>query len=327
MKTKQFKKVIDRYLKGKSTSKDQDLLNTLFESNKKDKIPLDAGIVPHELKAEMIINIKAEINRQKLLTLVNQNINKQSSKKKLYLKIAASVIFFVVVSLTIFYFNEFGANPKMETVVTGNGQHQELQLKDGTSLVLNANSSLSYPSFFEGNSREVFLEGEAFFNVTKNPEKPFIIHTGSVKTTVLGTSFNVRTIEDQDVEVTVVSGKVNVSCNMGANVNLLSEDRVIFDLNRGAYSIDKVDSKNYLIWMERRLDFDKITFSEAMETIERVYNVEIEIVNTASDDCVIRTKYIGKSLTDVLNGMKLLVNFDFRWINDKAIEITIKGCQ
>ncbi|MDX5397043.1 MAG: FecR domain-containing protein, partial [Hymenobacteraceae bacterium] len=102
-------------------------------------------------------------------------------------------------------------NQQLAEQSTTSGQTKVL-LADGTQVWLNRNSKLRYPDTFEGNTREVYLEGEAFFDVQRNPEKPFLIHAQQSVTQVLGTSFNVEAYENQpEVKVTVVTGKVSLA--------------------------------------------------------------------------------------------------------------------
>src|SRR5690606_2859673 len=101
---------------------------------------------------------------------------------------------------------------KMVINSVNSNEHRLLHLPDGSTVIVGVGSKLNYPSSFDSlRTREVYLEGQAYFDIRHNPQKPFIIHTGKVATTVLGTSFNIKAWpEDQDITVTVTRGKVRV---------------------------------------------------------------------------------------------------------------------
>jgi ferric-dicitrate binding protein FerR (iron transport regulator) len=121
--------------------------------------------------------------------------------------------------------------PHLVTVHTLTGESKLVQLPDGTKIWLNPSSSLEYPLVFSNEKREVRLSGEAFFEVARNPDLPFIIHSGMLQTKVLGTSFNIQAYDNQEnIAVTVVTGKVKVSNNKQVdNIELLPNQRAVFD--------------------------------------------------------------------------------------------------
>lgn len=117
------------------------------------------------------------------------------------------------------------------TLHTLTGESKAVQLPDGTKIWLNPSSSIAYPLVFSNEKREVRLSGEAFFEVAHNPDQPFIIHSGTLQTKVLGTSFNIQAYDDQEnIAVTVVTGKVTVSNDKRVdNIELLPNQRAVFD--------------------------------------------------------------------------------------------------
>lgn len=152
---------------------------------------------------------------------------------------AASVIVFIMVGYAIKSAGKkeipSGAAvamlPNMVTVHTLTGESKLVQLPDGTKIWLNPSSSLEYPLVFSNEKREVRLSGEAFFEVARNPDLPFIIHSGMLQTKVLGTSFNIQAYDNQEnIAITVVTGKVKVSNNKKVdNIELLPNQRAVFD--------------------------------------------------------------------------------------------------
>tara|TARA_Y100000310_G_scaffold340882_1_gene438174 strand:+ start:1321 stop:2370 length:1050 start_codon:yes stop_codon:yes gene_type:complete len=171
-----------------------------------------------------------------------------------------------------------------QEIVTENAQRATLKLSDGTSVRLNVASALRIADGFP-DTREVFLEGEAYFEVKRDTEKPFVVHTGEVDITVLGTEFDVRAWDvDERVEVVVARGKVSVK-SIGPD----SQSEVI--LTKGQKSQVKhgnkptppksVDTDNYLAWLRGELVFNDAPFLEVITQLERQYDLQIELSDSS----------------------------------------------
>lgn len=166
-----------------------------------------------------------------------------------------------------------------------NGQRSKIVLSDGSVVTLGAGSRLNYPEHFADSTREIALEGEAFFEVTKNPEKPFIIHTGAVQTKVLGTSFKVDAFKGQNVQVAVATGKVRVDRNT-ANTGklesiavLLPGDAVDWNPATGTAIKTKRAIEELTGWQKGKLSFTGMPLKNVVHVLERWYNVTIEVRN------------------------------------------------
>lgn len=175
-------------------------------------------------------------------------------------------------------------HPKLAQPVTRTTEKKEqkhLILSDGTQVWLNAASELTYPTSFDGKSREVYLKGEAFFDVKHAEKIPFLIHTGNVVTTVLGTAFNIRAYPDQqDIRVEVKRGKVQVS----------KADKVMATLTQGqavqvaAVKQEEAEVKNVkeaevAEWTEGKLHYHDQSLKEILQDLERHFNAEIVVEN------------------------------------------------
>jgi transmembrane sensor len=155
-----------------------------------------------------------------------------------------------------------------------------LTLSDGSQVTLNKESKLKYPKTFKGEFREVFLEGEAFFNIEKNPERPFIINTENAKIEVLGTSFNVLTDSNGNVEVIVNSGIVSFRGNNTKEMVILKkDDKGIF--LKASNKIEKIANSdiNYLSWKTRKFDFRRTNLGEVFEKFRKIYGIKILVKN------------------------------------------------
>ncbi|MBX2843974.1 MAG: FecR domain-containing protein [Flammeovirgaceae bacterium] len=208
------------------------------------------------------------------------------------------------------------------------GVKTTLELKDGTIVKLNSDSKLIFPSSFDANIREVYLEGEAFFDVSRDENRPFIIHTGKVKTTVLGTSFNIKAFpEDESVQVAVASGKVAVAYQ--APDNNVKSTKELFLLPEEMSTFSKIDNqlvksdfdrKQVLSWKDNILYFENASFNEVKEKLERWYGVSFE-VKGKSLESEFEGEFHNESLKAVLEGLSFSVKFDFL-IEDKVVTIT-----
>lgn len=160
------------------------------------------------------------------------------------------------------------------SIVIPRGETFKLILCDGTEVWLNANSKLVYPTAFIEKERTVFLEGEAYFKVTKDT-KPFIVKTDYLQTKVLGTEFNVKSYTAEDSHVTLISGKVQVRSHENARFVDLEPGKDAILLSNGQFEVKEVNSEAYTYWKDRYFYFDELTLADIMKSIGRWYNVNV----------------------------------------------------
>jgi ferric-dicitrate binding protein FerR (iron transport regulator) len=151
-----------------------------------------------------------------------------------------------------------------------------IKLPDGSTVLLRDGSWLNMKSSFEGNTREVSLQGEAFFDVASNPEKPFIIHTGKVKTTVLGTSFSIKAIPaDPVITITVTSGKVKVEDEKILLAMLEADKQLVYNTRSNHVTEKMVDARIVSDGWSHNLIFRNSTFESITQEISTIYEVTI----------------------------------------------------
>ena len=162
------------------------------------------------------------------------------------------------------------------------GRRSKITLPDSSEVFLGAGSKLIVPEAFTGNLREISLQGEAFFQVTKNPQKPFIIHTGTVQTRVLGTSFKIEAFKDQPLIVAVVTGKVRVDNYIGkrhTSLAVLTPGQKV-TYNNGQAIAGKAIIDDVRSWKDGRQVFNNQTLKSITDVLERWYNVQFQYQNT-----------------------------------------------
>ncbi|MFD2162583.1 FecR family protein [Paradesertivirga mongoliensis] len=223
------------------------------------------------------VDTKAGWQRLKASINVSEKIVELRPRNSMrWLSIAASLI---LISVAVFFGYKSLNSSQLIEVATLKGQQKEVVLPDGSKVWLNENSLLTFNSDLnEAQSRNVELSGEAFFEVTRNPDVPFIIETAGTLTQVLGTSFNVRQNGEGGTKVSVVTGKVSFkpSQNPGQELILLPGDAGL--ITREGYAAkSKFENRNFLYWKDRELVFNNSTLSEVLKTLETSYRVRFEL--------------------------------------------------
>lgn len=165
------------------------------------------------------------------------------------------------------------------TLTVPYGKHFEILLSDGTNVHLNAGTSLKYPvKFIKGQKREVFLKGEAFFNVAKDAKHPFMVKSDDLYVQVLGTKFNVSSyFEDKETDVVLVEGSVDLFSKLDSKEHVLLKPgfKGSFNKKETNISTSKVITNIYTSWVHGELVFRNISFNDILKKMERQYNVNI----------------------------------------------------
>lgn len=257
-------------------------------------------------------------------------------------KVAAAILVFISVSLIFYNKKEQIQNVvdpvRLVRVEVPMGRVRKLQLSDGTEVWLNAGSVLTYPEKFNRTKRILTLEGEAFFQVFHDAEKPFIIHSGKLNTVVLGTSFNVKTYEESPAQVSVRSGKVSVA-ERGADelkdgkiedvklqksrMVILTKDQQATYLGAEGFNIRKdVPAGEYMGWQDGELVFTGKTLLEMKPVLERWYGVKILMDSKKLANCRMVGSYRQETLKNVLEAMRFALNITYKIDGNK---VTIRG--
>ena len=179
---------------------------------------------------------------------------------------------------------ETAEEPVYYTMNIPYGGEYSLVLPDGTKIYLNAGTSLRYPNHFCGDSREIFLSGEAYLEVARDEERPFIVRTSEVDIRVLGTVFNINAYPDGDyVRTTLVAGKVEAQCG---EERILMEPGMQVAYNKAMRQADyfPVDVHLFTSWKDGYYDFEEMSLGELMQVLSRWYNVQVKFAEPALKD-------------------------------------------
>lgn len=264
---------------------------------------------------------------------INQPTERKSKSKFYPYSIAASISV-ILIAFAIWFIPGSGLREffiwNVHEEITSKGQRNLIVLEDGTSVWLNSESRLKYPSTFKNeNTREVYLEGEAFFNVVKNPGKPFVVHTSEISIKVLGTAFNVKSYkQDTFIETTLVHGSVSIEAqDQGKNIQLLPNQHAKFNKHSKELILEEtVQTSDYVDWKNGVLIFDEQPFSKVKEALERWYNITIHIEDKSALNCTFSARFVNESLEDVLELFKTSESITYS-IEGDQVYISGKLCE
>lgn len=166
------------------------------------------------------------------------------------------------------------------TIVVPRGGEYKLELADGTLVWLNSDSELRYPVKFAGSQRDVWLKGEGYFEVSKNPEKSFRVVVDDMIVKVLGTSFNINAYKDRgNILTTLVSGKVDIQDMSGKSLVVMSPNQQV-DFRHGKISsVQEVDITRFVSWIDGKFYFNDMTLENIMSQLQRWYDIEVFFVD------------------------------------------------
>jgi ferric-dicitrate binding protein FerR (iron transport regulator) len=246
----------------------------------------------------------------------------QQGRRSFYAFAAVAVILIVVMFTQFISMNITSAQlkplqQKMQEVVTEKGQRTTLRLSDDTRIYLNVDSRLQIPNDYNDKIREVYLEGEAYFDVFSNPEKPFLVHSGNGVTKVLGTEFDVRAYPVENmVQVVVAEGKVLMgSKEQGADQKVqLTQNRIgILSPGENVVVSDIMNLDELIGWKTGKLTFNGASLVDVKHQLERWYDIEISLQNEISSMSRRLTASFEKEpLTEVLTVMALALDVEYK---------------
>lgn len=200
------------------------------------------------------------------------------------------------------------ADSKIQEHVIPKGKRSRILLEDGTQVWMNADSKLEYDeTFLTSKTREVTLKGEAYFEVTPDKTRPFIVHIQGVDIKVLGTAFNVKGYDgESQVEATLVHGKISIAGKGDKEqVTLAANQRAVFLKERKKLLVENnVEADTYTSWRKGVLVFEDQPVSEILPVLERTFNVTIHTDAATALDCRFTAKISNKSLQEVLELFK-----------------------
>lgn len=245
-------------------------------------------------------------------------------------KWTSSVLFIFLGALLLTYINwdHIMGNEQEEPVqeekwvVKSNpkGQKSRVYLPDGSTVVVNADSEIRFRADFGKEDRQIFLTGEAFFEVASDSLIPFQVHSGGLTTTALGTAFNIRSYDEEEVKVQLAEGEVLVAEEFGEGELLLKPGEEVVRNGKSGLKVRKFDLDKAFLWKEGRLYFQKASVDEFVEILERWYGVDIEVEGSPRPGTRITGEFKEPYLTAVLESIGYAYGFEYA-MNHKKVKI------
>ncbi|AGA80738.1 FecR family protein [Echinicola vietnamensis] len=322
MHKEDFRKLLQRQHEGKTSRAEDRLIARIWEqvyaghaSFNWEEVPEDAVKNSIREKVRAQTSVAGAISNSYWLQLV---------------KVAAVIVLLLTGGITLWHLSSSPATEvKLMVKSTDPTQRAKITLPDGSMVHLNVNSTLTYPEEFEDGLRRVSLEGEAFFEVQRDTDRPFLVSSAGLETKVLGTSFNVNAYKGKEEMVTVKSGKVQVSPHQRPEkrVLLLPDEAAVLDGPTAALLKQPYDADKIIGWKSGRLAFDMVPFDEVVATLERYYHTPITLKNYQEGSCMIKASYQNNGLQFILSGLQLLVDFEYEKQADGSMAISYKSCR
>lgn len=320
--------ILIKYIIGQADDVQAQLIqNWLSESeeNKKRIAQLKDCWILSGLSQEVDIAMKNQ-EIKKILRKIKLRKRTEIGQKLQIVKYAAAIVLIVALSSTagIFFSKSiFTNNDQVAEIIVPSGERSQLVLPDGSTVKLNGNSKLKFPVHFNKKDRTVFLEGEAFFDVTHQPSKPFIVKTSAISIEVLGTKFNVSSYaNDPYILAYLETGKIKIS---GASIKnksyfLSPSEAFKFDKTSTEFSKTIINDKRYSDWTKGILTVKGETIEELAKKLERRFNIQIYF----SDEEIKTHTYSGsikdEELKTVLEALKFTSSLNYS-INGKKVNL------
>ena len=197
---------------------------------------------------------------------------------------------------------------------TQKGERSSLLLSDGTSIHLNSATKIRFPLVFAKGKREVFLDGEAFFEVAHSETSPFIVHTTDANIRVLGTVFNVTSYsEDNKTQVIVSEGQVAFGGVKQQDEVLLHRNQLSRVIKGGSpSSAEVIRTDKYLAWLKNQMVFENATLGEVFKQLSRKFDVEFEVLDSSLLNRHIMATFSNESLSQIIRSLSLSLRFEYK---------------
>lgn len=316
----QMESIVRRFVENKVSPEELRLLEAYFKTQEGLRC-LERIIDEHEAEFD---------NPHLVLSGVNNNTldaRKANVRFRSWGALAAAVTAVVILAFSYMIYVSNASSTIAFT--TAAGERNTITLPDGTVVIMNGNSSLSYNERdWEGDSRPLQFSGEAYFKVKSNPERPFIVNTSAIAIKVLGTTFNVKSYdEDPSIETTLVEGKVQIQRIQGKlhaeTVELSPDHKATYSKDSEKIVMEETQSAKEVAWINGSLVFEDEPFSEIVKDLERWYGVSITVEDQSSMNCRFNAVVENESLEQVMQLFTAIGNLQYQFVDDH--NLIIKG--
>jgi transmembrane sensor len=259
----------------------------------------------------------------------SQPVNTKIFSLSLFYKLAAAVLLIFMIGIGVYVYQVYHGPGQIALIDkhNGTGTRSLITLPDGTRIWLNAESTIRYPEAFAENKREVYLTGEAFFNVASNAEKPFFIHLNKAAIRVIGTSFNVKAYSNEDhIETSVVSGKVAFlsrptdSKTSVDSVLLIKNNKVTYSPATGDMHAESTNALDDREWINGKLIYKSETLESITRQLERNFGKKVTIKDPKIGQYRFTGTFDESSLDEIMHYLSMTRSFKYT-ITEKTLVI------
>lgn len=330
------RKIADKFFTNEATPDETSRVLDWFETPEgkqylQRRLDMDSGLMDRKELQDLV----PELDSEGLYHSIQNNIRKKRNVFSLHrrdwlgytMKAAAAVLVIITASLFSISHQQYVAEQVVEQqpifFQTGGEENRNITLGDGTEIRLNQNSEIIVSAGFMKGAREVRLNGEAYFDVEHNPDRPFIIHANQSTVEVLGTAFNVRSVEEQgNVQVAVVEGRVafrgakNGTGSEELSVILSKNQYGYLDLENRALNVDDIAVENYLAWKSGEFHFNELTMQQVCTQLNRIYSIECSFSGNEIRDLKLTANFSNETLERTLEVISMTLEIDYEKQND-----------
>lgn len=319
---KNIEELLFRYCEGKLSGDERKHVEEWISASKENE---ELAKTVHELYwAADTLSVMDKVDADKALKKVNGKLVRRKFKTVfLWAERAAAIMFIPLLSAYLFQIkNSDVAEARMMEIRTNPGMTTAFVLPDGTNVSLNSGSVLRYPEFFSGDKREVELIGEAFFDVTKDPNKRFVVKTtGDERVEVLGTSFNMEAFPgDSILSTTLLEGKVRFVSDAGS-VQMNPGEKLVYNNKTSKAKLTKTNGEAETAWKYGKIIFDNTPFNEVLRMLSKRFNVDFVVKNEKYRKDSFTGTFSTQRLEQVLDVFSISSKIKWRYVpTDKTEE-------
>jgi transmembrane sensor len=322
MDISEFSNLLEKCKRGELLPQEKERLDSFLDSFQKNPVKWDniemgnQRLVEEKILSRILRNIEG-----KKIQYVNRTLFSPSLLKR-----AAAIAFSFIVGSGLLYLSGIPLKRTVPVVwcnaITSAGEKSVVVLSDSSQITLNAESTLKYPDRFSGTERDVYLEGVGYFVVRHSHDQPFVVHTGNLSTTVLGTKFDVSAYpESKTIAVSLLEGKVRVTRNENGKVDrtviLEPREQLNYDKENDVSSFDLFDSLETFGWKDNVYKFEDEPLREVLPELERAFGTKLLITDEAVLGQKITITFEDNSAKTVIDVIKNLTGLEYSIVMGK----------
>ena len=300
--------LIIKFLSGQASAEEKELLISWIKESPENRLQfkelqniwqgLNPPFDPDEIEVEKI--------QKDLLKKINKRLWHQHPLVIFWQRTAAILVIPLILTVVYLFISHEPEKITFQEIFAPYGTYTQVNLPDDSKVWLNAGSSIKYPTRFKKGSREVSLNGEAYFEVESDRKNPFTVHTSHVDVRATGTVFNVEAYPtDSIASVTMVRGKLGVTMNNQSQIGLIPGERASFNKNTLQCRIEKTDPYKWYAWKDGLMVFRDDPLEYVFKRLGQTFNVEIKVMDKEIANQLYRATFREESLSEILRLLKI----------------------